>query len=60
MHVIPGSPICFKIYKGMLLIPELLFALKFFCSTVFSSAVLINYFSAVSMGVYLSGGMDWS
>ena len=60
MHVIPASPICFKIYKGMLLIPGLLFALKFFSSTVISSAVVIHYFSAASMGVYLSVGMDWS
>jgi hypothetical protein len=60
MHLIPGSLIYFNSYRGMSLMPELLFALKCASNTVFSSVIVMNCSSTASMGVNLSAGRDWS
>jgi hypothetical protein len=56
----PFSPMCFKICNGIVLIPELLFALKACCSVLLSSAGVMCCACAVSTGVYYSGGMEGS
>jgi hypothetical protein len=56
----PVVPRCFRSCNGILLIPELLFALKWFFNTIYSSAGAMWFPFASSNGVNVSGGMDSS
>jgi hypothetical protein len=41
MHAIPVLPMCFSNWRGILLNPELLFALKWCCRTVDNSSYVM-------------------
>ena len=56
----PVVPRCFRSCNGILLIPGLLFALKWFFNTIYSSAGEMWFPCASSNGVKVSGGMDLS
>ena len=56
MHAIPLSPKCFNTCSGMLLMPELLFALKACCNVLFSSSGVMWCWAGVATGVKVSSG----
>jgi hypothetical protein len=57
IHATPAEPKCFSSWSGILLIPELLLALKWCWSTVVSSVLVMKLAYASVRGVNLSGGM---
>ena len=60
MHAMPLYSICYKICRGILLIPELLLALNAFYSVLLSSAGVMCCVSADLTGSYYSGCSDGS
>lgn len=56
-HFTPGEPICFRSYKGIKLMPELLSALKWWERIFMSSSGVIWCMVAFVRGVYSSAGM---
>ena len=62
MHLIPSAPICFRIWSGIWLKPELLFALNAFLIVYVSSAGVICSAPGVASGEYISSGSvsSWS
>ena len=57
MHFTPAGPMCFSIYNGIPLSPELLLALKLCLSTSVSSSGDMRWVSAFVSGVNVSAGM---
>ena len=56
----PVVPRCFRSFRGILLIPELLFALKWFFNTICNLTGDMWFPYASTSGVNVSGGIDSS
>jgi hypothetical protein len=58
MHAMPVVPKCLSTYSGILLNPELLFALKWWWMTEVSSACVMKFAASFLSGVNSSGGIS--